>query len=175
MRAFVAVDVPVPALGPAFGTPDAPVHLTLAFLGEVDDARVPALVGALRAALAGITAFPLTARGVGAFPSPRRPRIVWVGVREGAEELIRLAERIRQALTDGGFFFDAKPFVPHATVLRVKRPADRALAAALLARPPGELLGETRVTAVELKASRLSTAGAAHSVVARIPLEEPPG
>ncbi len=170
MRAFVSIDLPVPGLGPGFGTPGAPIHLTLAFLGEVAEERVPALIEALRPSVLGVTAFRLTAQGIGAFPSRSRPRIVWVGVKEGAEEVSRLAERIRRSLAEGEFPFDPKPFVPHATVLRVKRPADRTLAEALLARSPLELLGERVVGEVELKSSQLDPGGATHRVVARFPL-----
>ncbi len=173
VRLFVSVDLPVPGLGAGFGTPDAPTHLTLAFLGEVDEEKLPLLTSALGEAVRDASPFTVVARGVGAFPSTSRPRIVWVGVGEGRAEVDDLARRVRAALLETGVPFDTKPFVAHATVLRVRRPADQALAHVLLRRAPTERLGERRVDSVDLKASRLDAGGAVHRLVARLPLEGP--
>lgn len=173
VRSFVAVDLPLPGLG--FGASEAPTHLTLAFLGDVPEDRVSAVVEALRTALAPLRPFTAVARGVGAFPSPARPRVVWAGVREGAEELGEVARRVRAALDAITVPYDAKPFVPHVTLFRVRSPASRRFAEELLSRPFPEPLGERRVESVDLKGSELGPGGATHRVLARIPFApEPP-
>jgi len=91
-------------------------HTTLLFLGEI-----PAvLVERVKQTLQGIRFHPIRARlmGVGTFGG-RRPRVIWVGVREGAEELKRLAAQVVNALRPLGIRPD-KEFVPHFTVARVK-------------------------------------------------------
>jgi RNA 2',3'-cyclic 3'-phosphodiesterase len=173
-RLFVAVDVALPGLGPGFDRPEGPAHLTLAFLGEVADARVPEVVAAVRTAAGGVAPFALAAGGVGAFPSPTRPRVVWAGLTEGGDAVAELARRIRAGLDAAGAPYDRRPFVPHITVLRVRREADRRLAAALLARPGGDRLGGRSVDAVDVKASERDANGARHTVVARLPLGGPP-
>src|SRR6185312_10646562 len=63
------------------------LHLTLLFLGEVEDRTLPALCRAVADSAAEQNAFPLSVESVGSFPNPRRPRIVWAGVGAGGAEL----------------------------------------------------------------------------------------
>ena len=75
-------------------------HLTLRFLGDVEAARVEALAEAIRAACAGFGALHLRAERIGCFPDRGYPRVVWVGVRDQAEQLPRL-QQVVQAATEG--------------------------------------------------------------------------
>src|SRR5579885_1495941 len=67
------------------------LHLTLRFLGEIRRGRVDMVVEATREAAEGTSPFSLTLAGLGAFPSLRAPRVLWVGVHEGADRLVALA------------------------------------------------------------------------------------
>src|ERR1700681_3615489 len=59
------------------------LHVTLLFLGEVDDRELPGVCRAAQEAVADLPAFPLSIEGAGCFPNPRRPRVLWVGVVQG--------------------------------------------------------------------------------------------
>lgn len=175
VRAFVAVDLPLPGLGPGFERADAPTHLTLAFLGDLPVETVPALEAQLRLELATVEPFRITARGMGAFPSATRPRIVWAGIADGAEALEGVAARVRGALDTLHIPYDRKPFVPHVTVLRVRSAQSQRFASVLLARPPEQVLGDRWVDGVDLKGSELGPSGAMHRTLARVPLGRAPG
>lgn len=88
-----------------------PIHLTLKFLGEVEESRVPTLREAL--ACVRMAPFEIRVRGIGSFP-----RVIWAGV-EGP--VASLAERIEAACIPLGFAREDRPFKPHATIGRVKK------------------------------------------------------
>ncbi|OIQ49607.1 2'-5'-RNA ligase [Pseudodesulfovibrio hydrargyri] len=100
--------------------PDA-WHLTLKFLGETDEARIPAVKAALTAV--DFTAFTLRAGGAGAFPDARRPKVLWLGLAEGGDQAATLARSIEDALAAVGIPREKKPFRPHLTLGRVRKPA----------------------------------------------------
>lgn len=95
-------------------------HLTYAFLGETDKAGAEAAGAAIEAALAEVKAFRVASGGLGAFPSSRRPAVLWVGFSEGAELLRELAGRLAEGLKASGLNFEDR-FEPHVTIGRVKR------------------------------------------------------
>jgi 2'-5' RNA ligase len=101
------------------------LHLTLRFLGEQPDDRVPTIVGALSEPFA-CPPFTVTWHGLGAFPSPRHPRAIWLGVRTGAAELGRLEVEVARrlgGLAPGEAGAETRPFHPHLTLARVKTDA----------------------------------------------------
>lgn len=95
------------------------VHLTLKFLGDVDEPRVPELGAALRRASSGCPKLPLSVAGVGAFPRISDPRVVWLGI-DGGPELLELQLRLEHELSTLGFAREERRFHPHVTVARVK-------------------------------------------------------
>jgi RNA 2',3'-cyclic 3'-phosphodiesterase len=106
--------------------------------------------------------------GLGAFPSPARPRVLWAGVAEGAEAAGVLAGRIDAALTPLGFDRERRPFSAHVTLGRVRTPrAQPRLAGALAVGGPA---GRQRVTHVSLMRSDLSPRGARYTELAALPL-----
>lgn len=163
MREFVAVDV-----GGA-GTPGAgraPSHLTLCFLGEVAADRTDGISSRLEKVARESAPFVLRLEGVGAFPSAARPRVVWVGVTTGREEIGDLARRVRTALAEVAGAPEGE-FVPHLTLFRVRSPRDRAAALELLAGArPSPPPREVRVDALLLKESVLDRSGATHRTLA---------
>ncbi len=105
-------------------TPSA-LHVTLRFLGEQPDERVPAIVETVQEPFP-LAPFQVAWLGLGAFPSPRRPRAIWVGVRQGAAELGLLEAEVTRrlgTLLPGERPEDAAPFHPHLTIARVKTEA----------------------------------------------------
>jgi len=94
-------------------------HFTLQFLGEVSEEISQKIIQALRKI--EFSSFSVNLKGVGAFPKPKFPRVVWVGTdNDGGNMLIQLSKKVEKALEPLGFFSD-KPFRPHLTVLRIKK------------------------------------------------------
>jgi 2'-5' RNA ligase len=143
------------------------LHYTLRFLGDLggDGAR-----RAAEAAVEGAAAHPaFEARlgGLGAFPTAGRARVLWLGLREGAEALASLAGSVEQALRRKGFGRAERPFAPHLTIGRVRDPRrdwGEALERASGALATGEAAGGFRVDRVLVVHSRLSPRGSIYTV-----------
>ena len=140
-------------------------HLTLQFLGAVDDAD--ALRAAVAPGVAGHATFDVQLAGGGAFPSVRRGAVLWVGVERG-DALVRLAEAVQDATHTLGHAPDDRPFHPHLTLARAARP--RALAELVDARGTGPLGPAWTVTEVAVVESDTRPTGAVHTVRDRLPL-----
>ncbi|WP_316899126.1 RNA 2',3'-cyclic phosphodiesterase [Pseudodesulfovibrio indicus] len=95
-------------------------HLTLKFLGETEEARIPALKDAL--ASLDSPCFTLRAGGAGAFPNAQRPKVLWLGLAQGADQATGLASAIEDALAAVGVPREQKQFRPHLTLGRVRKP-----------------------------------------------------
>lgn len=145
------------------------LHITVRFLGHLDEQTLDRAREALEEAAARVTPFTVGLGGFGAFPSARAPRVVWVGVEAGAASLGRLHEHLEVALARRGIPPEGRPFRAHVTVGRV-RPGGRAEALGPALRALGGALGETYVEAVHLMRSELAPAGARYSILARVPL-----
>ena len=130
MRAFVAIEVSDQAVLNSISQVQAelnikakPVeihnmHFTVQFLGEVSEEMVRKISSELSSL--EFIPFSVSFVGVGVFPKPSSPRVIWVGTNEGADELEKLAEIIRMKLSQLGFQPDKK-FKPHVTIFRVKK------------------------------------------------------
>jgi 2'-5' RNA ligase len=185
LRTFIAVD-----LGPAIrarcvalqetlasaGTDvkwveEENLHVTLLFLGEVDDRDLPALCRAVGETCAGHGGFTLSVEKVGCFPNPRRPRVVWVGVGQGQHELIALHDALEGPLLELGCYRrEERQYTPHTTLGRVKgdHPTDRLASA--LGRHAGWHGGEVPVREVLVLSSELTPQGPVYSVLSRAKL-----
>lgn len=97
------------------------LHLTLKFLGEIEEARVPLLTEALSSSLQ-TPLFTFSLEGVGAFPRPQHPKVFWVGINEGKGPLLELARELESACNRCGFPPEERPFSPHLTIGRVHSP-----------------------------------------------------
>jgi 2'-5' RNA ligase len=146
------------------------LHLTLKFLGEIDESRLPALTQALRDAAGPLQPFTISLEGVGAFPRPERPRVLWVGVKDGRGRLVELAEKIAAAcalvLRPFDFAQDQhdRPFSPHLTIGRVR-------SGGALAAIPFKTSEPIRVDRLVLFQSKLSPHGPTYTPLAGIPLK----
>ncbi len=150
------------------------IHLTLFFLGEIPAAQVEPISAALTAVARHVPPFTLAVGGLGAFPSPRRPRVLWVGI-EGGEPLTLLHAAVNEALASLGHRPDARPFHPHLTLGRVQRGLRRDEVAGIgeafraeMARPL--TLGTTPAEAMILFRSILKPSGAEYRPLRRFPL-----
>lgn len=96
-------------------------HITLAFIGELEDEKLESLKSLLQVFQWG-DAFKVSIRNFGAFPSLEEGRVLWLGCEKGAQALTTLAETLRRQLDDLGITYDPKPFVPHVTLARLRSP-----------------------------------------------------
>ena len=94
------------------------LHLTLRFLGATPDVRQPALAAAIEAATRGVAPFRVVLSGGGAFPNPNRPRVLWIGIGEGATELANLARHLDGLLQPLGWPPEGRSFAPHLKLAR---------------------------------------------------------
>lgn len=102
-------------------------HITVRFLGSVDDLSLDRLLAGLDEAAATEPGWPdgpvgVILRGVGAFPRPDKATVLWVGV--DSEQLLELAEAVEELVTSIGLAPDERPFRPHLTLSRVRPPQD---------------------------------------------------
>jgi 2'-5' RNA ligase len=141
------------------------LHLTLVFLGEVEDNRVPSVADAVGRDV-DAPAFDVTFSGAGVFPPHRAPRALWIGITAGVSELTALQQELAQRLVDTGVELDNRPFSPHLTLgrWRTSRSSDgrRALAAAAEG-----AIARMRVAAATLYQSQLSSSGPVYTARAR--------
>ncbi len=104
------------------------LHITLQFIGQVDRETLLELVKITQEVANSFRPFRITYKGLGVFPHPKRPRILWVGVDSGAGILKRLAKTVEMANRKvKNIRPDTKPFHPHVTICRMKRVDDRKL------------------------------------------------
>jgi len=149
------------------------IHLTLKFLGDTPRDRVPEIEAALRTACAGSAAFEVTVEGRGCFPNTRRPRVIWVAVRDRGQRLARLQAAVERHVAPLGWPTEDRPFSPHLTLGRVAKSADSRVAAVIgqvVEKSVIELIGKQRVTAVALIRSDLRPTGAVYTPLASVSL-----
>jgi 2'-5' RNA ligase len=146
----------------------ANLHLTLHFLGEVEDRDLAAICQVTSEVAASLDRFTFSLHGVGCFPNARRPRVLWVGVGEGRDAVIGLHAALEQPLLDLGCYRrETRPFAPHLTVGRVNSErASEQLTASLKARADWHG-GETTIEEVLVMSSELLRSGPVYTVLGR--------
>lgn len=152
------------------------IHLTLKFLGDVSPANLERLAEALGTEAAARETFTLSVGGLGAFPTPRRARLIWIGV-EAPAALAALARGVEAAAARLGYAEEGRPFSPHLTLGRLDRSAGAAdlarVHAALEAAAVGNL-GAAPVEAVHIFKSDLRPGGSVYTRLYTLPLKSRP-
>ena len=143
------------------------IHLTLKFLGNVQEETLGNLGAALEETCAGHKAFDIGLVRLGAFPSARRARILWIGVDAGSDQLRALAADLESALIPLGFEREKRAFTPHLTLGRVR---SRPVNFDGLPTTIGDL--RFRVWHIELIESTLSREGATYRTIQAFALKE---
>ena len=146
------------------------LHLTLKFLGEVEEERIEPIANAIAKSTTGKASFDVALGGTGTFPNPHRPNVLWIGVRQGAENLAILAGSIEAALSELKFEREKRPFSAHLTFGRVR--SQRGVLKTV------EWMTETgfdsdpfRIDAIYVMKSELQRTGAVYSVLRTIKLQ----
>jgi 2'-5' RNA ligase len=188
LRAFVALEIP-PDLQQAVSDAIAPLqasigplvrwvpkqnlHLTLKFLGDISAANVEMLSQMLRAEAELFPCFDLHLRGLGSFPNPKRPRVIYIGV-EAPAALDSLQRGIEAAARRLGYESEERGFSAHLTVGRVKQhisASEQQFIRRALEETRIEALGTTRVDSVHLYKSDLRPAGSVYTRLYSAPLK----
>ena len=150
----------------------ANLHITLWFIGEVDDRRGEEMLAGLGSPFEE-AAFDIEIEGLGAFPPSGAPRVIWLGVGAGGENLRRLHSELAARLRPFGFEPERRPYSAHLTIARVKDVSRaipyRAFREMLQTIPAAA--GRSRTTHVTAFRSRLSPKGANYEALLRIPLQ----
>lgn len=178
LRAFIAIELPpairdpmarimesldrgLPRRSVRWVRPDG-IHLTLKFLGDTPASQLDHVQSLMAAAAREVTPFECVVAGLGCFPSPRQPRIVWVGLHEPSGVLNRLQRAIEAGAARLGYPKDDRPFNPHLTLGRLGREVQgqdaRRVGENVQVAGVGEL-GTFRVEAVSLMSSDLRRGG----------------
>jgi 2'-5' RNA ligase len=150
------------------------IHLTLKFLGEIGQAGVERVGAVLDEVAARHAPFTLGVGGLGVFPNPRAPRVVWAGLTAGAGEAAAIQRDLEAGLGRLGFAREARRFAPHLTLGRVRSPQN---VPALLAHigAVGEFsAGEVAVTHLDLMRSQLDPRGSIYTALRQAPLTARP-
>lgn len=149
----------------------APVnfHLTLKFLGDIDEGLIEPIGAALREQLRLFPRFTINAKGLGVFPGPKRPRVLWVGLT--GDDLILLASRVDSALQPLGFAQESRTFTPHLTIGRWRQSdqAPKSLGRELENWKVHDF-GRSNVESVRLMQSVLKPEGATYHDLMTVPL-----
>jgi len=147
-------------------------HITLLFLGEQPEERVPTIVQAIESAASSVAPFEIGVQGLGVFPNWNRPHVLWAGVSEGVGELTRIANALEQSLLPAP---TGKAFHPHITLARLKTPCRDAdslkkrLHDAVQRLLPARF-GTYELHAISLMQSTLTPDGSVYTELAQVPL-----
>ena len=145
------------------------VHVTLKFLGETKAKRLERIRPALAEVGRTGAPFSIEVSGVGSFGGAV-PRVVWVGVGEGAEPLTRLAGQVEDGLGRVGFPKERRGFTAHLSLGRVRSPRNAEALLAALEEAKAEPFGVAEVAQFDLMQSELHPSGSVYSVLEKFPL-----
>ncbi|MBX9677356.1 MAG: RNA 2',3'-cyclic phosphodiesterase [Gemmataceae bacterium] len=144
------------------------LHLTLLFLGDVDDRDLMKVCRAADRAAQDHAPFVMSLEGVGCFPNMRRPRTIWAGVGTGAAEVRNLFQDLATSFeTQGLYRPEDRPFSPHVTLGRVNKDADAESISRELAKHDKWRGGETTIQEVLVYSSDLTPKGPVYTVLGR--------
>ncbi|MCA9141083.1 MAG: RNA 2',3'-cyclic phosphodiesterase [Planctomycetales bacterium] len=149
------------------------LHLTLKFLGEVDNVEIPEVCKTIRRVTETIEPFELHFSGTGGFPSAEKPRIVYAGIDDPSGNLVTLVSGLEKQLAGLGFKPEPRDYTPHLTLGRTRSNSRRAGSELVdaMAALGNVNLGEMVVDEVHLMASFLDKAGPTYQVMDTIELD----
>jgi RNA 2',3'-cyclic 3'-phosphodiesterase len=139
-------------------------------LGDVEDLSVPEVCRAVASTSAEFESFSICAGGIGVFPTPHRPRILWIGAEQGGERIVELQGAIERRLARLGYRGENRRFVPHLTIGRFGRSNHASGVNSALESVADLVASEMVVEEVTVFASRLGRDGSVYEPLSRAPL-----
>ena len=173
IRSFIAVEIPFfPSVEDAVREIESTglrakfvephnLHLTVRFLGDIDEEDVPGILEAMRRAADGVASFEMDLRGMGYFPGGNRVNVIWLGV-ENSSPMEEIARRITHEFEAAGITppgMDKRSFRPHLTLARVKTPGDKKRLLETIRSHESTEFGRISVSEILLKKSVLTPEG----------------
>jgi 2'-5' RNA ligase len=147
------------------------IHVTLLFLGDVDERDLLPVCQAVSGVCATQYAFPVSVESVGCFPNLQRPRTIWAGIAAGSVELITLHDALEKPLMELGYYRrEERQFKPHLTIGRVKGDGMSYRLTMELTKQLQWRGGESMIDEVQVMSSQLTPDGPIYSVVSRAKL-----
>ena len=146
------------------------IHLTLKFLGAIDEAQVEPIGRILENLTAGIEPFKLQVRGFGAFPNARNPKVIWVGMDDHQQRLVQFQEKLEATLATIGFAPEKRGYSPHLTLGRIKESRGKRDIEQLIEKYKDEDLGYFTAGSIVFYRSDLQPSGPVYSSLKSIQL-----
>jgi 2'-5' RNA ligase len=147
------------------------VHVTLKFLGNVEEARLPEVFAACERAAVGFKPIELEVRAVGCFPNMNRPRVVWLGMEKGDDAVKELQHKVESELELIGFPREEREFRTHLTIGRVKGGQGISRLCRLLEEERNVFIGSMRAEKISVMKSKTLPSGPIYTELKAIPLE----
>lgn len=148
------------------------IHITLKFLGDIEEGSIEKVAAVIEEASKGQTPFEISINGSGAFPNLKNPRVVWIGVEDGANGLSKLQQGLDDRLKALGFEPEEREFRPHLTLGRVKGPRGKERLSAAVSELKGIEIGLFTVDRVILYKSELKPTGAVYTKLKEVILQK---
>ncbi len=142
------------------------IHITLRFLGEIRQELVQDIIEQMKEVR--FSAFTARFRGVGAFPNPHRPRVVWVGIEDGAKEMSEISNTLEKGLRTLRVQPDNRGFTPHLTIARVRSGRNISELSRTISEMQDMEFGSIGVNSVRFKKSTLSSSGPTYEDIYRL-------
>lgn len=184
VRAFIAIEIPENIklqlkqvqerlkkglTGVNWARPEG-IHLTLKFLGNIDEEMISRIGDSMKKATERSSVFSIRLSGLGIFPGPRFPRVVWIGVKEGGEDLKGLNRAIDKTMDKLGFSAEEREFRPHLTLGRVRSQERRDELLKAIEELQNFEAGSFEAREVSLIKSDLKPGGAVYTKLLTVPL-----
>ena len=147
------------------------IHLTLKFFGDLPENAVVNISAVVGRAAAAVGSFELAICGMGVFPDPHRPRVVWMGMTGDVARLVTFQQRLERALGEIGFPPEERPFRPHLTLGRIKSPQGLTGLAEALETGRAVTAGRFTASGLGLFQSDLTPRGAVYTRLAVYPFD----
>jgi RNA 2',3'-cyclic 3'-phosphodiesterase len=141
------------------------IHLTLKFLGNIDEGKVEVIAQGIQNGMRGFKLWSATVKNVGAFPSLRSPRVVWVGIEDQGGQLVRLQNQIEKKMANLGFEKEKRAFSPHLSLGRVRSPRGKDDLVKYLFDERERVFGEINIDRIILFKSELKPTGAIYTAL----------
>ena len=143
------------------------IHFTLRFLGDTSLSKIAEIESHLRRIK--MDSFEIEVSGIGAFPTKRKPRVIWIGVTQNADRVSNLKREIDTHLEELGYQPERKKFTPHATIARIRHVKDVGRIVDNLEGLANESIGFMTVSNFSMKKSTLTPSGPIYETLWQVP------
>lgn len=147
----------------------ANIHLTLVFLGDVEETKIPLIKKGISGILKDFQVILLRLKNIGFFPHPQKPRIIWIGAYDQTGQIDKIHKQIIKALDSLNLHYDMKALQPHLTIGRIKFKPKKDLIKAMRTLPR-KIYGELNINHIDIMSSQLNSDGPRYKIEGRINL-----